>query len=195
MKKGLDLEDYQLEGEELKIYTYPAPILKKVAEPVTEFDGELQELCRNMLYTMYQAQGIGLAAPQVGVSKRIFVVDVDFKREEITKADGEKEFHLTHFRPRLFINPQLNDPEGETLHQEGCLSVPGVYEEVKRAESISMNYQSLDGQHHTLKAQDLLAVCLQHENDHLNGIVFLERLSLLKRNLIRKKFLKKKKNP
>ncbi len=187
------LENYELRGENLKIFTYPAPVLKKVAEPVIEFNEELKELCQNMLYTMYLAPGIGLAAPQVGVSKRIFVMDIDFQREEITKANEEKDYRLSHFKPRIFINPILRDGEGEILYEEGCLSVPGIYEEVKRSEHIFVDYQCVDGHHHTLEANGILSVCIQHENDHLDGIVFLERLSLLKRNLIIKKFLKKKK--
>ena len=187
------LENYVLEGEKLNIFTYPAPVLKKVAEPVTEFNDELKLLVKNMLYTMYKAPGIGLAAPQVGISQRIFVMDIDFDREEITKADGSSEHVLSNFSPRVFINPVFKEPEGEQLYEEGCLSVPGVYEDVKRARKITVDFQDLEGNQQTLVAEDLLSVCLQHENDHLDGIVFLERLSMLKRNLLTKKFLKKKK--
>lgn len=187
------LENYKLEGEELEIFTYPAPVLKKVAEPVTEFNDELKLLVKNMLFTMYHAPGIGLAAPQVGVSKRFFVMDIDFEREEVANAEGNEEIRLGNFNPRVFINPKIVEPEGEILHEEGCLSVPGIYEEVKRAEHIKVEYQDMDGNHHVLEADELLSICIQHENDHLDGIVFLERLSMLKRNLLTKKYMKRKK--
>ncbi|TNF31228.1 MAG: peptide deformylase [Deltaproteobacteria bacterium] len=187
------LKNYQLEGEELTIYTYPAPVLKEVAKPVENFDQELETLIKNMLYTMYQAPGIGLAAPQVGVSKRIFVMDIDFDREEVTNADGTEEYRLSNFNPRVFINPIISNKEGEILYEEGCLSVPGIYEEVKRAEKIHVEYQDVKGNKHTLDADELLSICIQHENDHLDGIVFLERLSMIKRNFLTKKYLKNKK--
>ncbi len=187
------LTDYQLEGEELKIFTYPAPVLKKKAVPVEKFDDELRSLIKNMLFTMYQAPGIGLAAPQVGKSLRLFVMDIDFDREEVTRADGEVDYRLTNFNPRVFINPVFKNKQGEILYEEGCLSVPGIYEEVKRAQNITVEYQDMYGHRKSLDADGLLSVCLQHENDHLDGIVFLERLSLLKRNFLTKKFMKAKK--
>ncbi|MCF8058059.1 MAG: peptide deformylase [Bacteriovoracaceae bacterium] len=185
--------DYRLEGDELKIFTYPSPVLKKIAKPVIEFNGELKSLCRNMLYTMYKAPGIGLAAPQVGISERIFVMDIDYKREKVTRADGTLDFDLSGFNPLIFINPVIENNQGEVLFQEGCLSVPGIYEEVKRSQSITVKFQDWNGDNHSIDADELLSVCIQHENDHLDGIVFLERLSLIKRNLLTKKFLKKKK--
>ncbi len=181
------------EGKALKIYTYPAPILKKVAKPVEEFDVKLKALCLDMLYTMYHAPGIGLAAPQVGVSRRIFVMDIDFEREEVIGPDGGESYELKNLCPRVLINPVLRDFEGEQLFREGCLSVPEVYEEVKRAERIGVDYQDFEGHTHTMQADGLLSVCLQHENDHLDGIVFLERLTPLKRDLVAKRFLKKQK--
>ena len=187
------LENYKLEGELLQIKTYPAPVLKKVALPVTEFNEELKKLCIDMLYTMYKAPGIGLAAPQVGHSIRLFVMDIDYDREEITKADDSVEYNLSNFNPMIFINPIIKDPKGETIYEEGCLSVPGIYEEVKRFETITVDYQDVDGNHHSINADELLSICIQHENDHLEGIVFLERLSMLKQNLLKKKFLKQKK--
>ncbi len=185
------VENYNLTGNKLEIFTYPAPILKKVAKPVTEFNEELKKLCTDMLFTMYHAPGIGLAAPQIGESLRIFVMDIDFKREEVTRADGTKDFELSEFNPRIFINPVIEKVEGEILYEEGCLSVPGVYEEVKRTEKINVHYQDVQGNKHTIEADGLLSVCIQHENDHLEGIVFLERLSTLKRNFLTKRFLKR----
>lgn len=185
--------NYSPNGEELKIFTYPSPVLKIIAEPVSEFGEDLKKLCLNMLYTMYQAPGIGLAAPQVGVSERLFVMDIDYKREKITRADGTLDYELSDFNPLIFINPVIENKQGEILYQEGCLSVPNIYEEVKRAQSITVKFQDWDGNPHELNADELLSVCIQHENDHLDGIVFLERLSLLKRNLLTKKYMKKKK--
>jgi peptide deformylase len=186
-------QNYTPNGSELKIFTYPATVLKKVAAPVVNFDGELEQLCKDMLFTMYQAPGIGLAAPQVGKSLRLFVLDIDFDREEITAPDGSTEYRLSNFNPHVFINPVIKEIEGEILYEEGCLSVPGIYEEVKRTEHITVEYQDHTGAHKSLDAHGTLAVCIQHENDHLNGIVFLERLSMIKRNLLTKKYLKRQK--
>jgi len=188
-----EFTNYNPQGKLLEIFTYPEPVLKKVAKPVTVFDEELKTLCLDMLYTMYQAPGIGLAAPQVGKSIRLFVMDIDYDREKVTRADGAIDFQLSNFNPLIFINPVIENKEGEILYQEGCLSVPGIYEDVKRAESILVKFQDWEGNHHSIEANDLLSVCIQHENDHLEGIVFLERLSLIKRNLLTKKFLKQKK--
>lgn len=192
MKKTF-LDNYKLEGETLEIFTYPAPVLKKIAGPVTEFNQDLHTLAKNMLFTMYHAPGIGLAAPQVGASIRMFVLDIWFEREKITLADGSEEYRLSDFKPMVVINPVFKNKQGEVIHEEGCLSVPGIYEDVKRAELVTMEYQDLHGDFHTLEADELLSICLQHENDHLDGIVFIERLSLLKRQLLEKKFLKQQK--
>lgn len=187
------IENYQLSGKKLDIVTYPAPVLKQVAKPVEVFDEELKSLCEDMLYTMYMAPGIGLAAPQIGISQRIFVMDIDFNREEVTRPDGTKDFELSNFTPRIFINPVIEKVEGEITYEEGCLSVPGIFEDVKRIEKIKVHYQDVEGNKHTLDADGLLSICLQHENDHLEGIVFIERLSTLKRNFLTKKYLKAKK--
>ena len=187
------LDNYELLGNKLPIFTYPAPVLKKVAAPVTDFNDELHALIKDMLYTMYHAPGIGLAAPQVGVSLRFFVLDIWFEREKVTLADGTSEYRYFDFKPMAFINPVFKNQNGEVIHEEGCLSVPGVYEDVKRAEFVTVDYQDMFGNYHSVDADELLSVCLQHENDHLDGIVFIERLSFLKKQLIEKKFLKKQK--
>lgn len=184
------LENYKLEGKQLEIFKYPAPVLKKVAKPVTEFNAELKELVKNMLFTMYHAPGIGLAAPQVGVSIRMFVLDIWYDREKVTLHDGSEEFRLSNFQPMVFINPVFKNKQGEQMYEEGCLSVPGIYEEVKRAELVTVEFQDIDGNHLELEADELLSVCLQHENDHLDGIVFVERLSMLKKQFVMKKFQK-----
>ncbi|MDC1174454.1 peptide deformylase [Bacteriovoracaceae bacterium] len=186
-------DSFGSKGSLLQIYTYPSPILKKVAQEVSEFDDDLKKLCEDMLYTMYMAPGIGLAAPQVGVSKRVFVMDIDFNCEEVTNSIGQTEYRLNNLNPRVFINPVIKNKKGELLYEEGCLSVPGIFESVKRAKEITVEYHDLNGEKLSFDADDTLSVCIQHENDHLDGIVFLERLSLLKKNLLTKKFLKQKK--
>src|SRR5690606_3442056 len=152
----------------------------------------LKDLVRDMLFTMYHAPGIGLAAPQVGQSIRLFVMDIDFEREKMLDENGNTKWELSNFNPRVIINPIFKQKDGEIVYEEGCLSVPGIYEDVKRAEHVVLEYQDIDGTKHTLEADGTLAVCLQHENDHLDGIVFLERLSTLKRQFLTKKFLKNK---
>lgn len=187
------LEDYRLEGEHLPIYTYPDPVLAKVAKPVEQFDQKLEKLVRDMLFTMYHAPGIGLAAPQVGESIRLFVIDVDFEREEVTRPDGSEGMEFSNLRPMVFINPKFTKKEGEAIGKEGCLSVPDVYEEITRAERIVVEYQDLKGQKRTMEADELLAICLQHENDHLDGVVLIDRLSPLKKKFFKTKLLKDKK--
>jgi peptide deformylase len=189
MKKNF-LENYKLEGEKLNIFTHPAPVLKKVAKPVTDFNEDLHTLIKNMLFTMYHAPGIGLAAPQVGASIRMFVLDIWFEREKITLADGTEEHRLFDFSPMVVINPVFKSKTGEIIHEEGCLSIPGIFEDVKRAEFVTVEFQDMFGEFHELEADELLSVCLQHENDHLDGIIFIERLSFLKKQLLEKKFLK-----
>lgn len=188
----MNLEKYELSGELIPVVTYPEPVLSQVAKPVTEFNKDLKHLVRDMLYTMYHAPGIGLAAPQIGQSIRLFVLDVDYDREEVTTASGKVDYRLSEFNPKVFINPVITGTSGTTVYEEGCLSVPGVYEEVKRHKSIHVKYQDLDGTFHEIEAEDMLAICIQHENDHLDGIVFIERLSNLKKNFYKKKMLKEK---
>lgn len=188
----MNLDNYKLNGEKLPIVTYPDPVLSQVAEPVTEFGPKLKSLVKDMLFTMYHAPGIGLAAPQVGKSIRLFVMDVDYDRETVTNASGTEEVRLSGFNPKVFINPVITGTEGTTTYEEGCLSVPGVYEEVKRHKAIHVKYQDLDGKEHEMEADDLLSICIQHENDHLDGIVFIERLSNLKKNFYKKKMVKEK---
>lgn len=188
----MNIENYELKGELIPIVKYPDPVLSKVAEPVLQFNQELKELVKNMLFTMYHAPGIGLAAPQVGRSIRLFVLDVDYDRETVTNSSGKEEVRMSGFNPMVFINPVITGTAGTTTYEEGCLSVPGVYEEVKRHKSIHVKFQDLEGNFHELEADDMLAICLQHENDHLDGIVFIERLSNLKKQFYKKKMAKEK---
>ena len=159
----------------LKIIKYPDPFLKQKCLPVTSFDKELKILADNMLKTMYESEGIGLSAIQVGVLKRIIVIDIT---EELKK-------------PLILINPVISPSNSKYLEfKEGCLSFPGIYESVKRNEEIAVDYNSIEGKKLSMKATGLLSICIQHEVDHLEGVVFLDRLSGLKRNRAEKKFLK-----
>ena len=183
-----------MEGDILKIHTYPSGILKKKAKPVENFNDELRLLIKNMLYTMYKAPGIGLAAPQVGVSKRIFVIDKDYEKTKVSSADGTEKVIYSNFNPLVFINPVLEVYGEDSTREEGCLSVPGIYEQVKRKKMVKVNFLDMYGNEKEIKDDSLLSICIQHENDHLDGVVFLERLSLIKRKLLTKKFLKHKKS-
>jgi peptide deformylase len=188
----MNIENYQLSGEKLPIFTYPDPVLSTKSLPVETFNRDLERLVENMLFTMYHAPGIGLAAPQVGISQRLFVLDVDYEREVVTNAQGKDEVRMSNFRPLVLINPMITGTSGSTTYEEGCLSVPGVYEEVKRYKSIHVKYQNMKGEILELEADDLLSICIQHENDHLNGVVFIDRLSNLKKNFYKKKMQKEK---
>ena len=161
----------------LHILEYPDPRLKKVAVPVTAFTPEIERLVRDMAETMYAAPGVGLAATQVDVHKRIIVIDISDTKDEL----------------RVFINPELVAAEGEAECEEGCLSVPGYYDKVTRAARVVVRAQNERGEPFTLEAEGLLAVCIQHEMDHLEGKVFVERLSPLKRARLLAKLRKKQK--
>jgi peptide deformylase len=159
---------------ELTIITYPHKILKTPALPVTRFDEDLRGTIQNMLALMYKEEGVGLAAPQVGLPWRLFVMDVS---EELNA-------------PLCFINPTIVDKQGECDSDEGCLSLPGLYVKVKRASSITVNYQDESGHPCSYAAEGLASRAIQHEIDHLNGIVFLDHLSKLKRMMAIKKLQK-----
>lgn len=159
----------------LPILCYPDPRLHTVAKPVPQVDGTVQALVANMFETMYAANGIGLAATQVNVHQRVITIDVSEERDQ----------------PLVLINPEIvwSSPDTQ-VNDEGCLSVPGIYDGVARASSVRVTALNLDGQPHTVEASGLLAVCIQHEMDHLLGKVFVEYLSPLKRNRIKTKMAK-----
>lgn len=159
----------------LKILEYPDPRLHRTASPIVRVNTEILRLADNMAETMYDAPGIGLAAPQVDAHQRLILVDVSENRNELL----------------ALVNPEIIEVHGVEEMKEGCLSVPGVYELVKRAERIKVRAHDLKGKLLELEADGLLAVCLQHEIDHLEGRVFVEHLSRLKQNLIRKKLQKR----
>lgn len=158
----------------LPILRYPDPRLKKVAVRVEKIDDGIRALARDMAETMYEAPGIGLAATQVDVHCRLIVIDISETRDQLL----------------VLINPQLLASDGQQVCEEGCLSVPGIYDKVERAEHVSVRYLDLDGVEQTIDADGLLAVCLQHEMDHLDGKVFVEHLSQLKQVRIKNKLLK-----
>lgn len=156
-----------------KIIEYPEPILRVKAKDVESFDEELKTLIEDMAETMYDAPGIGLAAPQIAVSKQLIVVDLT--------EPGEEQRYMA------MVNPKIVDQEGSQLDEEGCLSVPELTSQVKRFKRVCVKFQTEDGTPKELEAEDRFAVVLQHEIDHLNGILFIDHLSPLKRNLYKKK--------
>jgi peptide deformylase len=158
----------------LRILRYPDPRLHKVAVNVLRVDDVIRKLIKDMAETMYAAPGVGLAATQVDVHKRIIIIDTSETRDQL----------------HVFINPEIVSASGEADCEEGCLSVPGVYEKVRRAQCVTVRALNTAGEPYTLKAEDLLAVCIQHEMDHLEGKVFLEYLSRLKQNRILAKLKK-----
>ncbi len=162
-----------------KILTAPDPILKQVSAPVAKVDDDLRRLMDDMLETMYAAPGIGLAAIQVGVPKRVIVMDLA----------GENEPPA----PRYFVNPELVWTSDETKEcEEGCLSLPEMFDYVERPAQARVKYLDYDGKPQTIEADGMLAVCLQHEMDHLEGILFVDHISRLKREMILKKLIKAK---
>ncbi len=163
----------------MKIYTYPDSVLKTPAEPIRDINGDLQSVIDRMIETMYLAPGIGLAANQVGILKRLIVFDCSPKEEEPS--------------PNVLINPEIVVSEGSVKWEEACLSVPDYTAEVVRKTRVQVKGLDRHGNPLGLEAEDLLAVCLQHEIDHLDGVLFIDRISILKRPLYKKK-LKKKKN-
>jgi peptide deformylase len=161
----------------LPIIEFPDPRLRTVAKPVAQVDATLRRLIDDMFETMYDAPGIGLAATQVDVHVRLLVLDISEEHDE----------------PQVFVNPEIVMAEGSQVYQEGCLSVPGIYADVKRANSITVKALDRDGQPFEITADGLLAVCIQHEMDHLAGKVFVDYLSPLKKALVRKKLAKQRK--
>ena len=164
----------------LQILEFPDPKLRKVAEPVTVFDEKLEVLIEDMLETMYEAEGIGLAATQIDVHKRLLLIDISENRD----------------CPQVFINPEIEILEDElSEYDEGCLSVPGFYETVSRPRKVKIIAQDSKGEKFEQVAEDILATCIQHEIDHLDGKLFVDYLSILKRQRIRSKLEKEHKKP
>ena len=163
-----------------KILTEPDPILRKKCEPLEKVDSDTKKLMDDMLETMYAAPGIGLAAVQVGILKRLVVID-------ISKGEEKK-------KPIFLINPQIiHKSEKTSVYEEGCLSLPGQFAEIERPAKCTIKYIDYNGKEKDLKADGLLATCIQHEVDHLNGILFIDYLSKLKKDMIIKKLVKQQK--
>jgi peptide deformylase len=158
----------------LPILRFPDSRLKTVATPIARIDDNIRRLARDMAETMYEAPGIGLAATQVNVHKRLIVIDASETRDQLL----------------VLVNPELLESDGVQVCEEGCLSVPGIYDNVERAERVVVGYLDLEGQKQQIAAEGLLAVCLQHEMDHLQGRVFVEHLSALKQMRIKAKLAK-----
>ena len=163
-----------------EIVKYPDPILQRPTEPVTEFNEELRALVDDMFESMYAAHGIGLAAPQIGISKRITVIDLSFQKNPEEKI--------------VLINPEIIHKQGKQSEEEGCLSLPEIREKVSRAEKVRVRAQDVKGEWFELDGDKLLARAFQHEIDHLDGILFIFRVSALKRDLLLRKIRKMQKN-
>lgn len=157
----------------LKVLKYPDPRLREVGEPVESVDADIRSLVDSMAETMYAEDGCGLAATQVGVKKRIFVIDA-------AGADEPSEL-------RVFINPEIVDKKGSLVWEEGCLSFPGATEDIRRAEKVVVRALDSDGEPFELEATGLLAVAIQHENDHLDGVLLIDKLNALKKRMMSRK--------
>ncbi|MEZ2130884.1 MULTISPECIES: peptide deformylase [unclassified Sinorhizobium] len=155
----------------------PDPLLRQVSKPIERVDSDVTKLADDMLETMYDAPGIGLAAIQVGVPRRMLVIDI--------AREGEEK------QPLVFLNPEiLSSSDDRSVYEEGCLSIPDYYAEVERPASVTVKYLDREGKEQILEAEGLLATCLQHEIDHLNGVLFIDHISRLKREMVIKKFTK-----
>ncbi|WP_159978050.1 MULTISPECIES: peptide deformylase [unclassified Novosphingobium] len=181
----------------LEILEVPDARLKQISVPVDKFDDDLRTLVADMFETMYDAPGIGLAAIQVGVPLRVLVIDLqpDDEDAEPEACTAHGDHHHTHQptkkEPRVFINPEILDPSDDFIaYQEGCLSVPDIFADVERPSSIRARWQDLDGTAHEEEMEGLMAICLQHEMDHLEGVLFIDHLSRLKRQMALKKLEK-----
>jgi peptide deformylase len=165
------------------IVIYPDKRLKLISKEVTQFDSELHNLLEDMYDTMLSKKGVGLAAIQIGVDKRVLIINLpDEDDDDITPLKDET---------LEIINPVFIKKEGSCKHQEGCLSIPGIYEDIERAEHIVIEYQNRYGEKKTIENNEFLAIAIQHEIDHLNGKVFIEKLSILKRKKFEKEWKKK----
>jgi peptide deformylase len=175
----LDTESSELTADRSMIYPivkFGNPVLEKPAEPVTEFNNELKELVEDMFASMYQAKGVGLAAPQIGISKRLAVIDVTFKEDPDAKL--------------VLANPEIIHKEGKQTQSEGCLSIPEFRENVTRPKKVTIRAQDVNGNWYEKTGEDLLARAFLHETDHLNGKLYISHISALKRDLMKRKIRK-----
>ena len=167
-------------GKIHEVVKWPDPVLSKPGEKITVFDAKLKKLVEEMFESMYAAQGIGLAAPQIAISKRLTVIDVSFKKNPDDRI--------------VLINPEIIEREGKQVEEEGCLSLPEIREKVSRAAKVRVRAQDVTGKWFELEGEELLARAIQHEIDHLDGVLFIDRLSRLKRDLVVRKIKKLIKN-
>ena len=169
------------------ILTFPDPRLREVSQTVTTFDADIKKLSEDLIETMYDAKGIGLAAAQIGELKRMLVIDTRPRDEEGRryKYDDMSDLEKAVQQPLIMINPKIVDGEGKTTFDEGCLSVPGYYETVERFNRVTIKAQDVNGKEFTVETDGLLAICMQHEMDHLEGTLFIDHLSFLKSKRIK----------
>ncbi len=176
----------------LEILTYPNPQLREVSKPVTEFNADLKKLVQDMLETMYDANGIGLAAAQVGELKRLLVIDTQPRDEKSRRYayDEMTELEKKITQPLVLINPVIISGDGKTTFDEGCLSVPSFFETVERFEKIKVKACDVNGKEFQFEVDGLLAICIQHEMDHLEGTLFIDHISFTKSNKIKNQIKK-----
>ncbi len=172
----------------LKIFSFPDLVLTQLAKPIARVEKSYFKLADDMLETMYEAPGIGLAANQVGILERILVLDTEYDYDEPEEGPGV----ITNKKPKIIINPEIIHREGKIQIAEGCLSVPEYSAEIPRSEKIKLQYQDIDGKSHVISLEGLAAVAIQHEMDHLDGKLFIDRLSPMKKELIRKRLRKER---
>lgn len=174
------------------ILKFPDPRLREVSQPVTEFGADLKKLAEDMLETMYDAHGIGLAAPQVGELKRMLVIDTRPRDDKGRRYNYDEmtELEKSVPQPLVLINPKVIDGAGKTTFDEGCLSVPTFYETVERFETVEIEAQDINGKTFRVKSDGLLGICMQHEMDHLEGTLFIDHISFVKSNRIKNQIKK-----
>jgi peptide deformylase len=179
-------------GKVLEILTYPNPLLREVSQKVTKFDDSLKQLAADMLTTMYDANGIGLAAPQVGQLLRMLVIDTRPRDPENSRYENDDQTELEKQvkQPLILINPEIVNGTGKTTFDEGCLSVPSFFETVERFDTVEVKAFDLDGKEFRFKTDGLLAICVQHEMDHLEGTLFIDHISFTKSNKIKNQIKK-----
>ncbi len=174
----------------LEVLRFPDPRLRKKAKPISKVSSELKSLAENMLETMYEFKGIGLAATQVGQEVQLLVMDTRPKENGRYKAEDQSELESAVAQPVVIFNPQIVNKEGETTFDEGCLSVPGYFETVNRFDYVEVKGLDIHGKELVIKADGLISICLQHEMDHLEGKLFIDRLSIIRANRLKNKIKK-----
>ncbi len=177
----------------MEILTFPNELLRRVSKDIDLSNEKEKEkihgILEEMKHLMYHSNGIGLAAPQVGIAKRFFIIDIE---QKVEKDEDGNISSITPGRLHVFINPKFISKEGELVYEEGCLSVPGVWEEVKRAQKVTIEYYDVDFKSKKMVADGLMAIAVQHEYDHLDGKLFIDRLPMVKRTMIKNKIIKGK---